>query len=300
MKDPDYYKKFFTGCLDKTSIDELYDRIEEFREIDLKTISDKELKKRIKQVISYNLKNKSYGGYFVHIATFKTGTPFYRIRKFDTSDLNFVLTKMRTEKDAWEPPVVKNRGRLNNIGESLLYTCPYSQETAVEEMKIREGEIFALMTYEAKEDIEALKIGEWKENRNLSKEQNQKLRIINNFLYSEFTKDVGIGTEYLYRVSEIITKDYFNFLPLEKQHAWCYPSVQLKKAYNVCFRTNIHKKVLGLKGVSLCIIKKVDSENRIGVIKAALDFDDKGEFIYNAPDVNNMDILFPNPNSLKN
>ncbi|WP_051227753.1 hypothetical protein [Gillisia sp. JM1] len=298
MEDSDYHKKLFKGFLDKTSIDELYDRIEEFREIDLKTISDKELKKRIKQVISYNLKNKSYGGSIVHITTFKTGTPFYRIRKFDTSDLNVVLNKMKTEKDAWEPPVVENRGRLNNIGESLLYTCPYSQETAIEEMKIKEGEIFALMTYEAKQDIEALKIGEWKENKSLSKEQNQKLRIINNFLITEFTKDVGIGTEYLYRVSEIITKDYFDFLPIEKQQAWCYPSVKLKKAYNVCFRPNIHKKALGLKGVSLCIIKRDNSEVRIGAMRAAIDFNDNGELIYNVPNDYNMNILFPNPHSI--
>ena len=86
--------------------------------MDLKTISDQELKKRIKQVISYNLNNKSYGGGFVHSGTFKTGTPFYRVRKFDTNDLNVVLTNMRMEKDAWEHTVVKNRGRLNNSGES--------------------------------------------------------------------------------------------------------------------------------------------------------------------------------------
>ncbi len=298
MEDSEYYKKLFKGYLDKTSIDELLDRIEKFREIDLKTISDKELKKRVKQVISYNLKNKSYGGLVVHTTTFKAGTPFYRIRKFETTDLNVARNKMQIEKDAWEPPIVKYRGRLNNIGESLLYTCPFSQETAVKEMKIREGEIFALMTYRAKENIEALKIGEWKENKGLTKEQNQKLRIINNFLYSEFTKDVGVGTEYLYRVSEIITKDYFNILPLEKQQAWCYPSVQSKQAYNVCFRPKIHREVLELKGVSLCIMKEVDSEIRIGAAKAALKFDDNGKFVYVAPNDENMKVLFPHPKSL--
>ncbi len=300
MENLDYYQKLFKGSLDKITVEELYERIDKFREIDLKTISDQELKKRIKQVISYNLNNKSYGGGFVHSGTFKTGTPFYRVRKFDTNDLNVVLTNMRMEKDAWEPPVVKNRGRLNNSGESLLYTCPYTQETAIEEMKIQEGEIFALISYQAKENVEFLKIGEWKESRSLTKEQSLKLRIINNFLITEFTKDVGIGTEYLYRVSEIITKDYFDFLPLSKQQAWCYPSVKLKKEFNVCFRPNVHKKVLELKGVSVCIIERVNSEMRIGVAKVAHEFSDQGEFIYNTPTEKIMNMIFPSPDSLKN
>ncbi|WP_298760087.1 hypothetical protein [uncultured Psychroserpens sp.] len=296
MKELDYYNKLFRGSLDKITVEELHNRIEKFKEIDLKTISDKELKKRIKQVISYNLKDKSYGGGFVYTTTFNLGTQFYRVRKFDTKELNVAMTKMKIEKDAWEPPLVKNRGRLNIAGESLLYTCPYTQETAIEEMKIHEGEFFALITYESTENISAIKIGEWKKNNNFSKEQNQKLRIIKNFLHSEFTKDVGIGKEYLYRVSEIIIKDYFDFLPISEQQAWCYPSVKLKNEYNVCFRSKIHKKILKLKGVAICEIKRNNSKILIGAHRVAHELNLKGEFIYVLPNEKIMNEMFPNHN----
>jgi len=46
------------------------------------------------------------------------------------------------------------------------------------------------------------------------------------------------------------------------------------------------------------MIKKVNSEMRIGAIQVAHEFNDKGEFIYNNPTEKIMNMIFPNHNSL--
>ena len=74
---------------------------------------------------------------------------------------------------------------------------------------------------------------------------------MNNFLKDEFSKDVGSGTEYLYTVSEIIAKDFFD-LPEAFQDTWGYSSVQDKNKYNVCFRPEKAHKMLNLECALIC------------------------------------------------
>ncbi len=57
--------------------------------------------------------------------------------------------------------------------------------------------------------------------------------LINNFLKDEFSRDVGRGTEYLYKISEIIAKWYFDLPPGDVQDAWAYSSIQDKEKYNL-------------------------------------------------------------------
>lgn len=40
-----------------------------------------------------------------------------------------------------------------------------------------------------------------------------KVEMIEGFLRDEFTRDVGMGTEFLYRISEVIVKDCFDLPP---------------------------------------------------------------------------------------
>jgi len=78
-------------------------------------------------------------------------------------------------------------------------------------------------------------------------------------LRDEFSRDVGNGTEYLYKVSEIIAKWYFDLPPTIIQDAWAYPSVKDKFSYNVCFRPDIAKNILELKGALVCQYDNTDN-----------------------------------------
>uniref|UniRef100_UPI00334013FE hypothetical protein n=1 Tax=Castellaniella defragrans TaxID=75697 RepID=UPI00334013FE len=160
---------------------------------------------------------------------------------------------MSTVADCWEPPEnISRAGRLNRDNESLLYTAAISPMVAVEEMKISDNQLFSLIVYEAVKPINVTMIGAKPNTEGLASEEILKARMIQDFLKHEFIRDVGYGTEYLYRISESIAKDYFD-LPPDFQDAWCYPSVAKKGHYNVCFRKEKRSslKLLGSQIVSV-------------------------------------------------
>lgn len=192
-------------------------------------------------------------------ANYPAGTRFYRVRTLPENDRNLPLKNMSKVSDCWEPPInIVRMGRLNKDNESLLYTSPIVPNTAIEEMKISDGELFSLIVYEATEQINVTMIGLPPKIEDLDTTEILKMRMIQDFLKHEFIRDVGIGTEYLYRISESITKDYFD-LPPKWQDAWCYPSVAKKGSFNVCFRKEKRKK-LKLVGVQLAsIIRENDN-----------------------------------------
>ena len=94
---------------------------------------------------------------------------------------------------------------------------------AIDELKIPDGERFSLIVYKAVEDVKVTMIGGQPDIKGLHDGEALKVEMLQGFLRDEFTRDVGKGTEYLYRISEIIAKAYFD-LPAEVQDAWCYPS----------------------------------------------------------------------------
>ncbi|WP_120520397.1 hypothetical protein [Arthrobacter celericrescens] len=121
---------------------------------------------------------------------------------------------------------------------------------AIAEAKIPPGRLFALIRYKSTAPINVAMIGDEPSQAGLTKDQHLKLTMLMNFLEHEFTRDVGIGTEYLYLASEIIAKDYFD-LPPEVQDAWCYPSVASRPAVNVAFRPALARAKISLRGVAL-------------------------------------------------
>jgi len=66
-----------------------------------------------------------------------------------------------------------------------------------------------------------------------------------------------LNIEYLYRISESITKDYFD-LPPDFQDAWCYPSVAKKGHFNVCFRKDKRAKLKLIGSQIASVVRKKD------------------------------------------
>jgi hypothetical protein len=126
----------------------------------------------------------------------------------------------------------------------------------------------------------------------LNKEENLKLRLLNDFLTHEFTRDVGVGTEYLYQISEIIAKEYFD-LPPEIQHAWCYPSVVEKPSMNVCFRPQVARRKLRLLGVQIATCKRENKDMLFSVKCIASGFNGDGVFRYRQIGSEVQRLVFP-------
>lgn len=235
----------------------LIEQIRKFRMLDFKDLSKGEISNAIYEALSWNGKIIYLG----NIGAYPANTSFFRVRKF-SSKIDLV-ERFKSYSDFWEPPIdcVTTQDRLNAVGESMLYTSPEDPIVPIKEMRIEKGQLYALIKYDAKEIIRVNQIGRVVDYAELgisSKTAILNHEIVNSFLRDEFSRDVGQGTEYLYRISETIAKDYFDS-PSEMQDAWSYASVQDKFKYNVCFRPEVAHRLLRLQGALIC--KKEDGDD---------------------------------------
>jgi hypothetical protein len=225
---------------------QLHEKICQFRDLDFKRISYEEIQNAISKVINFDTPYENISILTPVNVSYPIGTRFYRVRTIPGSDIvlplsdrDLPLKTMCKLSDCWEPPEnIVRSGRLNRDNEALLYTSPQAP-VAVEEMKIPNNELFSLIVYEATEKINVTKIGSVPNIEGLNQDEMLKVRVIQDFLRHEFTRDVGSGTEYLYRISESITKDYFD-LPPDFQDAWCYHRLQKRDLSTYAF---VKKKV---------------------------------------------------------
>lgn len=256
MNDMQQYYKTLESFLIRIDPMEVMKKISEFRRKNIRDISDEGLF----EAIQHTLTNNNLFSYITNGGKYSEGTYFFRVRKLNSSIISEM--NIKEEKDLWEPPeeCVKSMGRLNKIRESLLYTSPTNPNVAIKETHIQKDDWYALIKYTANKDVKVNIIGGTYDYKALGFTNDTAIMVhelYNNFLRDEFSRDVGIGTEFLYRVSERIAKDYFD-LPSEMQDAWCYSSVQNKEQYNVCFRPDKAHELLQLNGAMIC--KKEDDE----------------------------------------
>lgn len=267
--------------LSKTKLIDIKTKIRKYKKLDFKNLKNEDLSKELLEtiLIGDNKKQMAYLRPIISILPKKTR--FYRIRTLESQNLSISVKKaMQYEQDAWNPPVEKvtKIGRLNKINESLLYTCLEDPSIAMEETKVKKGEYFCLIVYEAISEIQMCGIGEWQNLPELNEEENLKMHTIAKFLKNEFARNVTEGTEYFYRISEIIAKDYFD-LPPDSQDAWCYPSVAAKRGFNVCFRPEKATKLLKLVDVQICEAIREDN-NKTFITRDFGTLNDKNKFVY--------------------
>ena len=296
-----------------------YKDYEEF----LKNVDEVELRRRIRRFRNLNFEGMEYSeianeidnvltsnGTFMlipDIYTYPTGVFFYRTRTLkDVQRLNETISKI---SDFWNPPVElmdKNMyGRLNKPQESLLYTAPIDALVAVDEIvpKLEKDNNLLLIAYQSIEKIKVNFIGGDFYSGKFGIHDEKAIRVgetYNDFFRVDFMRDVGKGTEYLYKISEIIAKQYFDLPPREIQDAWAYPSIKTKTKCNVCFRAEIAKDLLELQGA---VIAKYDQQ-QVHCYKVIHGFDQTGRPIYHEIGSEIQKRLFPeigpNPNGGKN
>lgn len=238
----------------------LVEKIRKFRALNIKNMKIEEVANAISEVLTWN----GVFYYLSNIGIYPGGTSFFRVRKLNGSLIP--NENLRIYGDFWEPPesCVQVEGRLNKRGESLLYVTPEDPKVPLKELHIAEGEYYALIKYVALDQVKVNIIGGQYNYSTIGITDKTAILnndLINDFLRDEFSRDVGKGTEYLYIVSEIIAKWYFDLPPEDVQDAWAYSSIQNKEKYNVCFRPEIAHKLLKLEGALICKKEKVDDIN---------------------------------------
>ena len=212
-------QKLNSGFLPYVDARELHRRISQFRKLGFQSMSYADVKYAIVDVITFDTPSGPHSVLQPSTKTYPAGTRFYRVRSIPEDDHTLPLRSMSKTADCWEPPrELVTMGRLNKEGEPLLYTSPIDLFVAVDELKIPDREWFSLIEYEAVEDVNVAMIGGDVDTGSLDDADALKVEMIQGFLRAEFTRDVGQGTEFLYQISEVIAKDYFD-LPPEVQDA---------------------------------------------------------------------------------
>lgn len=262
MYNKDFIKKLFESrSLNNVPTLDILDRLDKYKKIDLKKISQKKLNELTLDTIPECI---------IHNKTYKEGTKFYRVREYcgkeftNLSELLYVPSKLVTK-----------RGRINNIGESILYVS-LDKVTPFFEVKAEEGKAYCLISYEIceNEKIQVSKIGNntIDSSMKLNKQGEINFKIIDQFFNTEFTKEVGKGTEYLYRVSTTIAKNFFD---VPNSDGYEYSSVALNRNSNLAIKPKSVDKKLKVIGAENIIIKKMEEDKiefiRISSLKNILD-----------------------------
>jgi len=259
--------------LSKVKVRELIAKIRDFRAKPIRTMSDHDIFSAIHDVLLVD--NEFYLPVLRQV--FPEGSQFFRARVLTGSMTPF--RELINEGSFWSAPenLITKPGRLNAVRESLLYTTYGNMSVPLLEIKAEPNTYCAMMVYEAVADVKATVIGGDYGGVNIASENARAvLEIYANFLYDEFTRDVGLGTEYLYKTSEIIAKTFFD-QPRTEQDAWQYPSLYDKSVVNICFRPAVARELLILKGTFICKVNENHTPNIAAVIRRS---DEHGNPIY--------------------
>lgn len=192
----------------------------------------------------------------INIINWKKSTCFYRARILNATSLN--VLKKWTKSDFWGVPkkLVDNYGRLNRPHESIFYLSDNIPQTLKEiRYKSSDSKAVVVSCYETKKDFSSVTIGQnfTKDESNLGFIQNMYI----DFFRDQFSKPVGKGTEYLYKLSNAIVKDFFD-LPFEVSNAWTYPAIENNKSFNVAFKSEYASEFLKYKGSIVIAEQKKD------------------------------------------
>jgi len=226
---------------------ELLNRIEQFRKVDLRTVSEEDLNNHLLLTV------KDVSG---RIMTLTMSDVLYRVRKLNPDLSN----KPTTFDDVWYPKshYVDKNNRANKEGEPVLYVS-LDMTTPLFECEIKEGDRYALIRYRIRENRQITLFDFANETypSGLNDIGKVNFKIIKDFFISEFCKPVGDGTEFLYRISNCIC---VNYLDIPDCGGYLYPSIaHFKKGYNIALKPTCADNCLLFDSVLICQREKYDA-----------------------------------------
>lgn len=216
--EPDLLNRY----LSLKSAKEVREKVRHFRQLDFRRMSYGEVHSAVKAVISaVDEKGETFHVIPMNWVTYEEGSQFYRVVKHSVT----------SQSDLWGPPEEKARiGRLNLDGESVLYTSP-SLDVALDEMNVQDGELTTVIQYSSSERLKLTQIGMFRIDDAMPSNHGDVLDELNDFFRDEFLRDVGEGTEYLYKISNVLSEYFVG----PESVGYYYPSMRMKRKWNVCF-----------------------------------------------------------------
>lgn len=144
-----------------------------------------------------------------------------------------------TESDVWmAPPSFIGAGRLNDVGEPLLYTAA-NPVTALHEVRAKPGDLVAVTHFRVVNAFLAINLSASIDEPSFSFLSQRKLGIMTQFVEDVFTQEIPSDETHRYIAPDLLAKEYFN-MPT-KLDGWIYrsvadPRIEIFSAVNTCIR----------------------------------------------------------------
>ncbi|AYR19195.1 RES domain-containing protein [Alcaligenes faecalis] len=210
---------FFMGWI---SINDLKSRIELF-EMSRNSLSYDNAREILKNILLVGPEECRGGSFFLEARGMCEGSIFWRSRKMK------YFEKSLEEKEFWAPPsdCVRDNGRVNYPGQSVLYTSLHPITTAAE-VRVVAGDKILNISYELLRMIDVFWVDENKENIGYTKETYEKLHLISKFIKSNLmSRDEG---------AYVFSSVFVNDIMPDQCSGWFYESVLGGGGENYCFK----------------------------------------------------------------
>lgn len=193
------------------------------------------------------------------------GADLYRARKISEPGQIKGQDDVRTAPSAYI-----GAGRLNDVGEPLLYTA-VNGATALYEVRATPGDLVALTRFRVTKEFQTIWLAPDIKEPGLPLGSQTKLRFITQFVEGIFTQQIATDDSHRYIAPDLLAKEYFN-LPTQMD-AWTYRSVadpgNSPEAVNTCIRGEKAKELLRYVGTDILEIQSADMrsvQSRIGYL----------------------------------
>lgn len=249
--------------LNSTPTLEVLGRLEKYKKTDLKRIKEEEL---------FNITMDTIPCCNVGSIEYKEGMRFFRIREYFGENYTSINQLLYAPSE-----FVTRMGRLNNIGQSILYVSK-DPVTPFYELKATVGNAYTVICYEVKEKQSLLAYiiggGTYENDKSLTEQGKINSKIIDQFFYSEFTKDVLPGQEHLYKITNMLAKNFFDMPGCE---AYEYPSVALNRNPNLAIKPQAVDEKLKIVSVeNIRVIEINENEVRFDMLSYATNISSSG------------------------
>lgn len=163
------------------------------------------------------------------------------------------------QSDFWEVPTkfVSSYGRINSKHESVFYLSSDLMQT-LKEIRYKYDRPVVVSAYMLTRQISSVQIGarfdeSMIDGKTLSNEEELiECNLISDFFNDIFSYPVGKGTEYLYKFSNSVFKNFYT-LPESVSQAWSYSAIENPNIMNVAFKNGDASKYLNFMG-SVCMV----------------------------------------------
>lgn len=189
---------------------------------------------------------------YVTSLAYPSGHVMWRARRLERVS-TLPIQGMNRESDLWEAPAnrVRHRGRLNAVGESVLYCSVGDAVVAMVEARVPSGACFALIRYETTRNVTLTSIASDSIPDGLPDDLREAHRAVVAFGRDIFTKEFDGHDQLTYVLSNRLAKDSFD-LPEQLVDGWSFPSVARGRGVNAALRPAKAHDALRVSGVVCC------------------------------------------------